>query len=169
MANVTDDEFSPRASIALEQIAQSNNLLTNVPDEVYGRLNTIITRNIAAGARLEDTAKEVQGILTPGQSSWWPNRAAVIARTETHRAIQAGIFAAGIHAQSVRRETIVKTWNARDDVSTRPEHRAADGQQQPVQAMFLVGNDVLRFPLDPFASAGEVVNCRCHMTLSISR
>jgi len=50
--------------------------------------------------------------------------------------------------------------------TTRPSHRAADGQTVPLTEPFRVDNETLQFPGDPRGSAGNVIQCRC--TLSVS-
>lgn len=54
-----------------------------------------------------------------------------------------------------------KTWIAELDDRTRPDHAAVDFMKIPIDDMFQVGNDLMRFPHDYTASAENVVNCRC--------
>lgn len=54
-----------------------------------------------------------------------------------------------------------KRWVSRHDSKVRPGHAAADGQVVPVDAVFDVDGEYLRFPGDPQGSPGNVINCRC--------
>ncbi len=49
--------------------------------------------------------------------------------------------------------------------TTRPTHRAADGQRVPVDGLFRVGESLMDRPGDPSAPANEVISCRCSMLL----
>jgi uncharacterized protein with gpF-like domain len=84
-------------------------------------------------------------------------RANVIARTETHNAANAA-------AHEAIRSTglpIVKTWVTVDDGREREAHRLADGQEQDINAPFIVDGEELQFPGDDAGSAANVINCRC--------
>jgi len=80
-----------------------------------------------------------------------------IARTETHTALERGAWEAA-RSLGVR---LVKEWAAVDDVKTRPDHTAADGQTREIEEPFSVGGESMQYPGDPTASAKQVVNCRC--------
>lgn len=80
-----------------------------------------------------------------------------IARTETHTALERGAWEAA-RSLGVR---VIKEWAALDDVNTRPDHAAADGQLREIEEPFSVGGELMQYPGDPTASAKQVVNCRC--------
>lgn len=54
-----------------------------------------------------------------------------------------------------------KTWIAELDNRTRPWHVDADGQRVPIDSMFYVGGEEMRFPHDYNASPDNIINCRC--------
>lgn len=54
-----------------------------------------------------------------------------------------------------------KTWNAEIDNRTRPWHEEVDGVKIPIDEMFQVGEDLMRFPHDYTASPENIINCRC--------
>lgn len=84
-------------------------------------------------------------------------RGAIIARTETHGAANAG-------ADEAARATglkLRKEWVAVGGGRTRDDHADADGQIVDMDAPFYVGGERLRYPGDPAGSAGNIINCRC--------
>ena len=55
-----------------------------------------------------------------------------------------------------------KTWVAEVDDKTREWHLEVDGTKIPIDEMFTVGNDTMRYPHDFLnGSAENLVNCRC--------
>lgn len=87
-------------------------------------------------------------------------RARRIARTETHTAYERGSYEQAIALQKIGIEIVVE-WGATEDDKTRPDHAAADGQVVDLGKTFTVGNEAMRFPGDPRASAKQICNCRC--------
>ena len=86
------------------------------------------------------------------------SRAARIARTEVHAAVNAGTLD-GMKALPSDIKPRYKTWLATQDGRTRPDHAAADGQTVQLEDTFLVADEQLAAPGDPMGSAGNVVNC----------
>lgn len=115
--------------------------------------------NKASEANL--TEQEVYRLLI---SSNIPNiRAARIARTETTRAVNAGILLGGA---SLPYETM-KEWITAEDEVVRDSpfsHRSLHGTIIPLSASFNNGEDI-RFPGDPLASGENVINCRCMLRI----
>ena len=94
-------------------------------------------------------------------------RAERIARTETTRALNAGILLA---AASVPFE-VRKEWITAEDerVRGRPfSHVVLHGRSLPIDLSFNNGENI-RFPGDPNASASNVINCRCVLNIIPSR
>ena len=54
-----------------------------------------------------------------------------------------------------------KKWVTMHDKRVRKAHDEADGQEVDIDKPFEVGGEELDFPCDPFATAKNVVNCRC--------
>lgn len=84
-------------------------------------------------------------------------RGAVIARTETHGAANAGADAAA-RATGLK---LRKEWVATSGGRTRDAHRDANGSIVDMDEPFIVGGERLRYPGDPAGSAANTINCRC--------
>jgi len=96
-----------------------------------------------------------------------PNRAYTIARTETARATNVSMHIAA-ETYSFDRP-MVKVWKTYGGYSVRPDHAVMEGMMVGKDEMFMVPNrmggfDMMQYPLDGAhgASAGNIVNCRCH-------
>lgn len=84
-------------------------------------------------------------------------RAALIARTETHSAGNYGAMqSAKDSGVQMQRE-----WIASGGGRTRNTHEAADGQIVGMDEPFRVGGAELMYPGDPHGPADETINCRC--------
>lgn len=59
-----------------------------------------------------------------------------------------------------------KRWNSIIDKETRTTHRVMDGKTIKINALFSVGNSLMRFPKDTLYNPDgkEIVNCRCSIT-----
>ena len=107
------------------------------------------------------TQQEVYNLLI--KSSIPMTRAARIARTETTRAVNAGIL---LGAASLPYETM-KEWVTAEDEAVRDNpfsHKQLHGTIIPLDDTFNNGEDI-RFPGDPLASAENVINCRCMLKI----
>lgn len=148
----------------------SVNRMTNTPDEVYREISASIAEGTAAGETVPQLAARVDHILTVNNNPTWTNRGVVVARTEVTGAQNAGTLAAAGERQAREKTPLVKTWLATTHGTsasrTRPAHRAADGQTVPITEPFTVGEERLQYPGDPNGSAGNVIQCRCSMTVS---
>lgn len=155
-----DVRFDSRPAV-VAYLAQVENRMRDVDNEVYDQIAQTVARGVSEGNSIPDTARELQELLSP-DNSHWRNRATVVARTETIGAINSGrtdSFEA-IH-RAVPELNFEQQWLATDDHRTRPTHRIADGQRQPIGSRFQVGSSELRFPGDPLGPADEVIQCRC--------
>lgn len=85
------------------------------------------------------------------------SRAEVIARTETHAAMQYGSLEAADATGVVQS----KTWVSASDARTREDHVEMDGQTVPMEDAFTGPCDGMLFPGDPIGPAEQVINCRC--------
>lgn len=54
-----------------------------------------------------------------------------------------------------------KQWITEKDERVRPWHEEVDDKKIPIDEMFHVGNDEMRFPHDYIASPENTINCRC--------
>lgn len=143
-------------------LAEVRNRLVRVPDEVFD----LVAHEVAAGVNLGEGIPQLRAridtVLSTTQSERWPNRATVIARTETIGALNAGRFDA---FRAVAEEDpdleLERIWLATDDSRTRHTHDEADGQRVPLGSPFIVGGAELMFPGDPSGPPQEVIQCRC--------
>lgn len=131
----------------------------------------------------DTTAKEVlaairageQGALSVAEISRLVGRAVygeervdartnAIARTEAAGAMSQGSWD---QAQAEGELFRSKTWLSFDDKDTRDTHRALNETTIDINDPFItLTGDVLMYPLDPGADAGEVINCRCVLAYS---
>ena len=142
----------------------AGNRLVRVPDEIYGYIVAEVERGIREGDGIDEVTANLNALLTATGSERWPNRARVVARTETMGAVNAGVFrAAQLDAEQRGDPAPFKMWLATEDSRTRPTHRAADKQRTLLSEPFIVGGARLMFPGDPTGPADEVIQCRCTM------
>lgn len=143
-------------------LAEVRNRLVRIPDEVYDLIAGQVSVGINLGDSIPELAARVDSVLSTTGSERWPNRAVVIARTETIGALNAGRMEAfGMVAEDEPETAFELMWLATEDTRTRPTHREAEGQRVPVGTSFMVGGFELRFPGDPTGPAQEVIQCRC--------
>lgn len=149
----------PSSSLIDAYMTAARNRMVRVPDEVAARIHEIVARNV--GTNLQDMATLIHAELDYTGTANWPNRAMVIARTESGGAWN-GSQTAAYRADAERlRVDLYKSWLAADDERTRPTHVAADGQTVPLDGEYIVGGFRMDYPLDPAGPAHEVINCRC--------
>lgn len=138
------------------------NRLVRVPDEVYALIVREVERGSALGESITDIRDRVQAVLTATGSEYWPNRATVVARTETQGAVNAGAYYGAVRDAELRGDPApFKVWVSTKDDRTRPTHVAADKQRTLLTEPFTVGTAKLLFPGDPRGPAQEVIQCRC--------
>lgn len=158
------EPFVSGNSFTQAQLALTANLLVRIPDEVYNDIFAEISTGVANGEDQASIAARVDAKILTSGNEWWENRAKVITRTETNRAWNAGVLAAAQYYQAPSTRW-VKVWDTDVDSHERPAHRRADGQVRSLSDTFQVGGEDLRFPGDPAGSPGNVINCRCKMTI----
>lgn len=159
------EPFVSASSFAQAQLAITRNLLVRMPDDVYHLIFSQISEGQALGESDEAIAARIDRVLFQTGSEWWQNRAKVIARTEAHRAWQAGRLAAAQYYEPPTGPGWTKTWRADLDGHERPAHRRADGQTRRLTDTFQVGGEDLRFPGDPAGRADNVIQCRCDLDI----
>lgn len=114
-------------------------LIKSIPEQYFDKLETVVTKNVDAGMRFEDLAKEIQRIGDVTES-----RAKLIARDQTSKMNGA---MSQIRQMSIGIERY--TWSTSGDERVREEHAANDGK-------IFDWND-------PPATGhpGEDIQCRC--------
>lgn len=154
--------FDSRPAV-IAHLAEVVNRMVRTPDEVFDLIAGQISVGSGRGESIPELADRVDDVLSTTRTERWPNRAVVVARTETIGAMNAGradAFAAV--AEEVDDGTgFEQMWLATSDSRTRRTHRDADGQRVPVGGLFTVGTADLRYPGDPRGPAKEVIQCRC--------
>jgi hypothetical protein len=152
--------FDQRPAV-VEHLATVSNRMVRTVDSTFD----LVARQVSIGANLGEGAAEIADrideVLSTTHTERWPNRATVVARTETMGALNAGrqdAFAAVAEELDVPFEQM---WVATVDRRVRPTHRRADGQRVPTGQPFTVGGASLRFPGDPLGPGKEVIQCRC--------
>lgn len=145
-----------------EYLNGAGNRLVRLPDEVYALIVQEVERGIRDGLDIPTVTQSINQVLSVTGSQRWPNRARVVARTETMGAVNAGAFRSAVLEAEARGDVApFKQWLSTDDPRTRPTHRAADMQRTLMTEPFIVGGAKLLFPGDPTGPADEVINCRC--------
>ena len=149
-------------------IAQRENRLSRVPDEVFGAVSKIIDSATTNGASIPDVAAQVEQLFDGTDVQKWKNRARTVARTEVVGAYNGGLHDAFAMIVENDPDTAwVKHWLATEDQRTRPDHREADGQKVPWAQPFNVGGFPMMYPHDPEGPPQEVINCRCTLLLEV--
>jgi hypothetical protein len=154
-----------RHSFVVAQLAQTQNFLVRIPDEVYNLVFGEIVDGVNAGGSTDDIARMVDAVLETTGSERWANRARVIAITEVTRAYGAGTTAAGLEQSRVTGRLLQKRWRSSHDSQVRSTHVAVDGVTIPLYQPFNVGGYPMLFPGDPMGPADEVVGCRCDLVI----
>lgn len=141
-------------------LSEVRNRLVRVPDEVYD----LVAGQVSVGANLGESipkiSDRVDEVLSTTASERWPNRATVIARTETIGALNAARMDGFKVVVEEDPDTDYEVmWLATDDRRTRRTHDEADGQRVPFGTQFTVGGFPLAFPGDPTGPPQEVIQC----------
>jgi len=152
--------FGPDWERALKEYLQLHGVkfLSEINETTRKRIIKILTEGINENQTLNEI---VRRLVSPTMHQ---SRAMKIARTETTRAMNAGIL---IAASSVPYE-VRKTWITSEDERVRGNpfsHVALHGQSLPLDMAFNNGEHI-RFPGDPNASPENVINCRCVLSIN---
>jgi len=142
-------------------LAEVRNRLVRIPDEVYDLVAGEVAQGVNLGESLPKLRARIDNVLSTTGSERWPNRATVIARTESISSLNAGRTDAFRVVAADADEPMELFWLATSDARTRPTHEAAEGQRVPVGSPFIVGGFELRFPGDPLGPPQETIQCRC--------
>jgi len=164
-SQATDVPPVSRHAFVMSQLAQTENYLVRIPDEVYNLVFAELTDGTNAGEDLDQLAGRVDRVLSWTGSENWPSRAHNIAVTETTRAYGAGVLAAGMEQSRVTGRLLRKRWDTERDSKVRESHRHVDGEVRDLGTPFYVGGFPLLYPGDPMGPADEVVHCRCDLAI----
>ena len=164
-SQATDVPPVSRHAFVMAQLAMTQNFLVRIPDETYNLVFGEITDGVNSGDTVERIAERVDAVLTYTDSERWPNRARVIAQTETTRAYGAGTLAAGMEQSRTTGRVLQKAWHTERDERVRASHRAIDGEVRDLGYPFYVDGFPMLFPGDPMAPPESVINCRCDLVI----
>ena len=143
------------------------NAATKIVD-VSSTTKEAVRAELAASLAEKETIDELSSRLRNKFDEFKGYRAEAIARTETAGAFNYGKYshASLIDDQYDDIETF-KTWTPTQDERTREEHRAVNISERtiPINQAFEIGHEFMMRPHDPSASAENVINCRCVLTL----
>ncbi len=135
----------------LQFVKQRQNMLNDVPEEIFAEIQGSIQAGIDAGDPIKTIADAVRAKFSEISSG----RAKTIAITET-----------GAAWGTARNEAMTevggnKKWLTSGNANVREAHADANGQVVPVDEAFSVGGEDLRYPCDPDGSPENVINCHC--------
>ena len=159
-----DYSWSQRAFVTA-YLAEVENRLVRLPDEVYDLMASELAKGINLGESIPKLRDRIDNVLSTTESERWQNRATVVARTETIGALNAGRYDAFRVVAEDEDDPMESMWLSTDDQRTRHTHVEAEGQRVPVGTSFQVGGHALRFPGDPGGPPQEIINCRCTLLL----
>lgn len=142
---------------AVQYLRQAANRLKGIGDVIWSNMREQLAEGYDAGETTQQLATRMRAVASISEP-----RALMIARTEI---VPAANFASlhQVQLAGFTDDECRKGWLSTDDARTRPEHRAADGQQVPLSKPFTVGGEKLNFPGDWSlgATADNVIQCRC--------
>lgn len=153
-------EWHERPNV-LSYLIGVKNRLVRTPDEVFDMVAGQLAAGVTLGEGIPKLAARVDEMLSLTDTERWPNRAVVIARTETLGALNGSRFDAFQAYDEESDEDLERMWLSTIDNRTRPTHVAADLQRVSTTDPFMVGGFPLMFPGDPSGPAQEVIQCRC--------
>lgn len=160
-----DYRFESRPMV-VNHLAQVTNRMVRTPDSVFDLVASEVTKGAELGESIPNIANRVEDVLDATGTERWPNRATVVARTETLGALNAGRTDAFMAVAEETGDEFEQVWLSTIDRRTRPTHKTADGQRVPVGQPFTVGGSSLRYPGDPLGPAKEIIQCRCSSLLT---
>jgi hypothetical protein len=129
----------------------------DIDDTTKARIAILIQHGIDDGLTNAEVAASIRQAALIDSAY----RSALIARTESHSAANAGSLESAIDSDVV----LEKEWIFTEDERTRDgmdsEFDHTDVDNVPVDEPFIVSGEELMYPGDPSGSAGNIINCRC--------
>jgi len=169
--------FQPSAAQVNAVVGFSADLVTNITDDLRGKINTQL-RLATLGERSPfEAMREITTVLgvkasdgvwglrnRPEVVSGVAARAETIVRTELTRTFNLAGHSTQLQAAEVA-PGLMKRWVATGDGRTRATHLAAHVRYRdnpiPVDKAYIVGGEEMMYPGDPRGSAQNTINCRC--------
>lgn len=154
-------KFDKRPAV-VRYLGEAENRLVDLPEQVYDLIAEQVAEGAGLGEGIPAIRDRIQRVLDTTGTPYWPNRATVVARTETLSALNAGQQDAFVAvADELGDPDFERMWLATEDSRTRPTHREADGQRAGLLTPFIVGGYPLMRPGDPAGPPQETIQCRC--------
>jgi hypothetical protein len=145
--------------MVVDHLAQVTNRMVRTPEQVFDLVVSEVSRGAELGESIPEIANRVDDVLDATHTERWPNRATVVARTETLGALNAGRTDCFTVVAEDTGDEFEQVWISTIDRRTRPSHKTADGQRVPVGQPFTVGGTSLRYPGDPLGPGKETIQC----------
>lgn len=134
--------------------------LNALPDEIFVRVQEIVSQGIREGLTNEQLARRIRDALSPLKPEF-KQQAKVVGRTEGIGVYNGAIHQAHLLLSQQTGQAFTKEWLTVRDPRVRHTHATAAGQTVALAAKFNVGGFVADYPGDPRLPAREAVNCRC--------
>lgn len=148
-----DDPLTMPAAEVMRALDERENMIRGAGERVWLDIKRGLDEGILKGETMDELAARVRS----GFQGMSKERAGMIARTETTVIYETGrdmtFRAAGVEWTEWVHSGL--------DEHARASHMAADGQVREMGEPFDIGGVPMRFPGDPEAPPGEVINCRC--------
>jgi uncharacterized protein with gpF-like domain len=152
------DPWTLPSQDVLNFISQRQNLLADVPDEIF----KVIREEISQGLEAGESLREISARISTAFDDIETGRADVIAETET-----AAAYAYASDQASRAAGVQYKQWLHGISKVPREDHVAVDGMIIPIDEPFPVGSPPLMYPHDPAGSPEDTINCSC-MSIPVS-
>lgn len=132
--------------------------ITEIPETTHTFVETFVSETMEQAIQEGATYREISDLFRGEWESMSDYRSFLIARTESHGAVNAGHYFSGITLGYEEKE-----WASSGDSRVRPSHRDADGQRRKYDKPFDLPGGQLMFPGDSTlgVSGDEVIGCRC--------
>lgn len=147
-----DDPFTMPSAQALQFLANRENKLKDVGNEIFDRVKNSLQAGITDGESMSQLANRVRAQFNDISRG----RAETIASTETAAAY-------GTARDTAMKEAGIqyKEWLTSGNSNVRATHADANGQIVRIDEPFQVGSASLMYPGDPSGPPEEVINCHC--------
>lgn len=135
------------------------NRITTVEKTYFKDIIKLFETRLAEGKTIIETSKEIKELVNKKNFYKW--QALRIARTET----TASANFSAIQSANITQFQMEKIWISALDERTRTAHREENRTRVGEKDTFNVGGEQLLYPGDPNGSAGNVINCRCTVSI----
>ena len=167
---LSDEILSVTAGMGIE-------LIRNISQDMRSKIVTTLQRAVLGAKTPFETARQLSTIIGPRGTTGAGAAAERIVRTEINRAFNTAdeLFRQGaVDTRPENLPVLKKIWVSLDDARVRPAHQAMhkvvvdadDTFTVPIMktvngVAIRVGSEQMDNPLDPSASPGNTINCRC--------